>query len=160
MTIENVRLVLVVVLSFIAMLLWDAWQRDYGKVPTPIVEVAPTLPSVRATDSPPLPAVAAVPVAPTAPPTALASPPSQQPILVETDVFSLEINPAGGTFQKLRLRKFPESVADKKRLFALLDQSATRDFIAQSGLKSRPKPQKWTKCMQAVLLLTLFTTYN
>ena len=140
MTIENVRLILVVVLSFMAMLLWDAWQRDYGKVPTPIAEVAPTLPSVRATDSPPLPALAAAPVAPpvapTAPPTALASPPSQQPILVETDVFSLEINPAGGTFQKLKLRKFPESVADKKRLFALLDQSATRDFIAQSGLKS------------------------
>ena len=59
MTIENVRLVLVVVLSFIALVLWDAWQRDYGSnVPPAIAEVAPTLPSARATDIPPLPAVA------------------------------------------------------------------------------------------------------
>ncbi|MSQ69145.1 MAG: membrane protein insertase YidC [Gammaproteobacteria bacterium] len=137
MTIENLRLVLVVILSFMALVLWDTWQRDYPDSPLALSQppaARPSTPVVRATDGPPLPAV---PVAPAPPPAAaLSAPSSRAPVTVETDVFSLEINPVGGTFQRLYLRKYPLSESDKKHLFALLDQSATRDFVAQSGIKT------------------------
>ena len=67
MTIENLRLVLVVILSFMALVLWDTWQRDYPDSPLALSQppaARPSTPVVRATDGPPLPAV---PVAPAPP---------------------------------------------------------------------------------------------
>ena len=105
MTTENIRLLLVILLSFVGLLLWEAWQRDYGPRPTsePV-----------ALETPPISTPAVPTPTPATPPaTASATPAtSQPPLKIETDILALEVNPVGGVLQKLTLLKYVDS-ADK-----------------------------------------------
>ncbi|MGL6160751.1 membrane protein insertase YidC [Microbulbifer sp.] len=66
--------------------------------------------------------------------TAPAATGERQLIQVETDVFSLLIDPRGGDIVKVALRKFYEELNTPDRPFILLNQTRDHTYIAQSGL--------------------------
>jgi len=133
---ENIRLVLVILLSFIALLLWEEWQRDYAE-PAPAATTA-------ANDAKPadLPTPAAAkPDVPTAgaqmsAPAANAAAPTIAPVVVETDLFRAEINPVGAVLQRLELKRYPLSLDKDAALFTLFANDEQRVMLAQSGLKA------------------------
>ena len=156
---DNLRLMLFFSLAVMLVLIYQAWQQDYGQAgtagtpPLAIPGAAPAAsppasgePSPGLTAPAPLAAVPeGVPVAATnvvaatqvAPATDSAQPTAASPkglISVETDVLRLEISPRGGTLSSVWLKDYPivpEHPDDKFRLFK---PEPPNMFIAQSGL--------------------------
>lgn len=129
-----------------AYLLILAWQKDYGHL---AVDPAVSTPAVQntqsaGTDIPSTVAIAA-PVAansdvpPVATviktvPTAVASAPASQGLItLQTDMYSLLIDPKGGDVVRAELLNHSHADGDKKP-FVLLEQDAGRVYTAQSGL--------------------------
>ena len=141
------RTILWVIFGFSMVLLWDQWQTFNGKQPTffpkPAVSTAATTPAAGASASSvpvpnasgvPAPASvvtnpAAVPLGGTAP-AALAR---REKLLVNTDVFSLTFDTEGASLVKASFNKFKD-MTDKNAGFVLLDESAGRVYVAQTGL--------------------------
>lgn len=145
---DNIRFVLVVVFAMLSILLWQAWQMDYGPKPPmsaieqPIVNTKADLPVDGAATTEPnntaLPVIDAT---------------KGKIITVKTDVFNVEIDTQGGTLVNLDLVKYP---VDKKNTsvdsirntlgldkseknltpIRLLNSNAEDLFLAQSGLIS------------------------
>ena len=143
------RTILWVIFGFSMVLLWDQWQAFNGKqatffpksTPVSTVVTAPVTPGVSATSVPTasvssVPATAAlatnVPVVP-AGPAAAATPIKREKLVVSTDVFSLTFDTEGGSLVKSSFNKFKD-MADKNAGFVLLDESAGRVYVAQTGL--------------------------
>jgi len=123
---ENQRLILFVALSVVILLLWQAWQGDYGKphasapAPTTAVNVPATAP-------------------PTAPPTVSAVPSEQglahgERIRVTTDVLAAEIDTVGGDLRQLDMLRYPVSRDHPDQPFRLLNDDTSKIFVGQSGL--------------------------
>ncbi len=140
---DNQRVILFFALSFILLLLWQAWQKDYGEVQPPVAESS--APAVEA-DVPQTPAGeaqagssnASTPV----PAAALQS--EQQGVLekgqrirVITDVLDVKIDTKGGDLREADLLAYPVSIQQPDVPFRLMDDSGQRIFIAQSGLLSQ-----------------------
>ena len=140
------RTILWVIFGFSIVLLWDQWQAFNGKqatffpksTPVSAVVTAPVMPSASAT-SVPTPGMSSLP-ATAAPVTNLPSGPAVAPIpakreklVVSTDVFSLTFDTEGGSLVKSSFTKFKD-MADKNAGFVLLDESAGRVYVAQTGL--------------------------
>jgi len=157
---ENFRLILIVALFFVLFTLYQAWEQDYGpKLPnmatgTPTDSVGDmSTPSTTDSDSSldsevPTPkadsqASAAVGV-PTGPAQQLL--PSESRILVETDVFKLEIDTKGGDVRQVDLLDYPIKVDTPEMPFRLMNDELPNLFIAQSGLL----PKEYAPTHQAV----------
>ena len=140
------RTILWVIFGFSIVLLWDQWQAFNGKqatffpksTPVSAVATAPVMPSASAT-SVPTPSTSSVPAA-TAPvanlPLGLGvtlTPAKREKLVVSTDVFSLTFDTEGGSLVKSSFTKFKD-MADKNAGFVLLDESAGRVYVAQTGL--------------------------
>ncbi len=124
---ENIRFVLIVILSMISLMLWEAWQADYGPKPDVPLQTA-----IDANGNPinigtgesqgnselPLSEVAAGNV-----------------ITVTTDVYRLEIDTQGGTLRNLDLLDYSVVKGEEQKV-RLLDSSAEKLFLGQSGLLS------------------------
>ena len=143
------RTILWVIFGFSMVLLWDQWQTFNGKQPTffpkatPVSTsaAAPAAPGASASSVPtasasgvPTPAAAAaspsaVPLGGTAPATLA----KREKLVVSTDVFSLTFDTEGGSLVKSSFNKFKD-MADKNAGFVLLDESAGRVYVAQTGL--------------------------
>ena len=143
------RTILWVIFGFSMVLLWDQWQTFNGKQPTffpkatPVstAVTTPAAPSASASSVPtaiasgvPTPATAltsssAVPLGGTAP-TAQAK---REKLVVSTDVFVLTFDTEGGSLVKSSFTKFKD-MADKNAGFVLLDESAGRVYVSQTGL--------------------------
>ncbi|MCK5354056.1 MAG: membrane protein insertase YidC, partial [Methyloprofundus sp.] len=121
---ENIRFVLIVILSMISLMLWEAWQADYGPKPE-----VPTQTAIDANGNPinigagnqdtselPLSEMAANNI-----------------ITVTTDVFQLEIDTQGGTIRNLDLLDYSVVKGEEQKI-RLFDSSAEKLFLAQSGL--------------------------
>ena len=129
---DNIRLILVILLSFISLLLWEAWQRDYATPPVTVPANGAAAPPTAA----PAPAPD-LPQTPTTMPAAAATAlPAGASVVIETDLFHAEINPVGAVLQKLSLKKYPQSLDPGAPLFELLANDDTRVLVAQSGLKT------------------------
>jgi YidC/Oxa1 family membrane protein insertase len=148
---DNVRLILILALAFVLMLLWQAWERDYGyraaalQVAAPTAEATtaeitptPTAPSPATTPDSGVPTVVAstTPVASAAPTTVAQS--SGQVVRVLTDVLDVEIDTRGGTISSARLRHYPVSLEEGAEKFQLLAPAGPHYFVAQSGLFGNP----------------------
>lgn len=149
---ENIRFVLIVAFAMILLMLWQAWQLDYGPKP-PISESQEQAP-VNAKED--LPATAVINEQPKsesqqAAEVPLRTSPATQTVTVKTDVLALEIDMLGGTVQNLDLLAYPVekdntivnairkmiglAPADKNRQPVRLFNSAPEKmFVAQSGL--------------------------
>ena len=140
------RTILWVIFGFSIVLLWDQWQAFNGKqatffpksTPVSAVATAPVMPSASAT-SVLTPSTSSVPAV-TAPvanlPLGLGvtlTPAKREKLVVSTDVFSLTFDTEGGSLVKSSFVKFKD-MADKAAGFVLLDESAGRVYVAQTGL--------------------------
>ncbi|MEW6647468.1 MAG: membrane protein insertase YidC [Pseudomonadota bacterium] len=119
------RLLLVIALSFVLLMLYQAWQKDYG--PQPPVPVATAQAPAAAND---LPTSSAAVV-----PEMREGLASAKRVRVYTDVYTVEIDTQGGDLRRADLIKYPVSLDKKDEPTRLLDDSNTLLFIAQSGLR-------------------------
>ena len=143
------RTILWVIFGFSMVLLWDQWQAFNGKPatffprPTPVVTATTTpvtatanhaaVPTANASGVP-VPAAAAASAS--AVPVGAAMPEpltKREKLIVTTDVFSLTFDSEGGSLVKSQFAKFKD-MADKNAGFVLLDESAGRVYVAQTGL--------------------------
>jgi YidC/Oxa1 family membrane protein insertase len=139
---DNVRLILIMALLFLGLMLYQAWQKDYGSQPAPVAAAAqetgaspPTgtssgdLPQTPTTDAPPvrsddLPGLAR----------GSADLPSAGRVLVHTDVFSVEIDLHGGDLRVARLLAYPVSSDRPDDPYVFMNDMPPHVFVAQSGL--------------------------
>ena len=131
------RLILFTALAFTLLMIWQAWQEDYGPKPVQPVAVSDGEKAVPEHKDTPV-----SPVSDTAPaadaPTVAGQPVmvSAQRIKVITDVFEAEIDSTGGDLRRVDLINYPVSVDQPDVLFRLMDDSSENLFIAQAGLLS------------------------
>jgi YidC/Oxa1 family membrane protein insertase len=132
---ENIRLVLIILLSFIGLMLWEAWQRDYATPPAPTTASSDSAGAgAPMTDNrPDVPQAASTP---SAPPAAAAPGVTAKPVIVETDTFEIRINPTGAVIEQIALKQYPLSLDKGAALFTLLANDETRVMLAQGGLKA------------------------
>ena len=150
---DKQRLVLFSAMAVIVYLLILAWNDDYGKPAEPAVaqtqqqlsgntqlvdsllssedQVTSDLPTVTAADDSISTATAQ---------SVFKAQPSQQTIEVNTDVFSISINTRGGDIVYAGLNKYPRVIDKEGDPFLLLQNSADRVFVAQSGLIGKHGP--------------------
>ena len=140
------RTILWVIFGFSMVLLWDKWQLHNGKKAT----FFPTTPAVTApaetgaaaspTGAASVPA-SSVPVAAAAPGASAvpgqvsppAVPSARERVKVQTDLYRLTFDSEGGSLTHAELLNHVD-MADKARGFVLLDESAQRVYLAQTGL--------------------------
>jgi YidC/Oxa1 family membrane protein insertase len=142
---DNQRLFLFVGLSFVMLLLWQAWMEDYGPVPpaeAPVVatgQLADTpagTPAGIQADTSDLPSTPADMVARDSvlPETALLE--TAQYIDVETDLFHIRIDTTGGDLRQADLLAYPATMEPDSPPFRLLNDSLPNLFVVQSGLRA------------------------
>ncbi|NJN45825.1 MAG: membrane protein insertase YidC, partial [Candidatus Competibacteraceae bacterium] len=141
---ENQRLIVVFALLFVMFLIWQRWLDFQAQKhpPEPPPQAMTTTQPGTSTQSPAqpipgadrlnLPSVAA-PIDASAPAAELSS---AQRVRVHTDLFEAEIDTALGDLRYVGLRTYPESSQRQDLPFALLKDSGSELFIAQSGLLS------------------------
>jgi len=140
------RTILWVIFGFSMVLLWDQWQAFNGKqatffpkpTPTSTAATAAVAPGVSAASVPPagvssVPATTALATNSPAGPAAAVTQAKREKLAVSTDVFSLTFDTEGGSLVKSSFNKFKD-MADKNAGFVLLDESAGRIYVAQTGL--------------------------
>ena len=135
------RTILWVIFGFSMVLLWDQWQVFNGQKATFFPSATQTAKTVEspaaggnganssvANLAVPATSNAAVPAG-----AATASAAAREKVVVSTDVFSLSFDSEGGSLVHSAFNKFQE-MDRKDSGFVLLDQSANRVYMAQSGL--------------------------
>lgn len=145
---DNLRLILIFALVLVSLLLWQAWQQDYGSAetdtavsveqtqPTTTVAEMPVtadtgetaVPNVKVTAGNSSPAKAELPSVGSAAET------SGRSITVETDLFRLDIDTKGGTIRNMFLMDYPLTLGSPEQKFQLMKDQTPGLFIAQSGL--------------------------
>jgi YidC/Oxa1 family membrane protein insertase len=141
---EFPRLLLLAALFLVAFMLWNAWENDYARKPTP-----PTVATTATASS--VPAIAQTALA-----NATATPPSTPPtaatktatntaaahlIHVQTDTLSVTIDVQGGNIVAANLLKYPQQVDQTpSQPFQLLNNDPATLYVAQSGLISKAGP--------------------
>jgi YidC/Oxa1 family membrane protein insertase len=137
------RTILWVIFGFSMVLLWDQWQVHNGQKATFFPSPAKTAPAT-AGSSPntSTPTASSVPVASAAAPgnpNAPQLPPTSAPVaakqrvVVSTDVLRLTFDTEGGSVVRSEFLKHTDMV-NKTQSFVLLDESANRVYLAQTGL--------------------------
>ena len=139
------RTILWVIFGFAMVMLWDKWQIHNGQKPTffpgPTSTTA-TAPQSPASAAPGAAAGASAVPAPTPVAAAPGVPPAGAPataaaqrerILVTTDMLRLTFDSEGGSLVRSEFLKHTD-LADKNARFVLLDESAGRVYLAQTGL--------------------------
>ena len=136
MSTEYIRPMLIVALCFVLLLMWQAWQQDYGKGPaetetlqqgeSTIKQDVPQAPRVSNQNSP-----SGNNDTPVGQGRAIAKPPATE---VATSTMLAEID-ENGTLSRVRLRQYKVDV-DSDELFTLMSSLPPSVFTAQSGLIS------------------------
>ena len=139
---NNTRLFLFAAIAFVAMLIWQQWQLDYG--PKPVVSTESgdgtviSQPGEEASISMDLPDQAEG--------LATTTTGSQQPattsdpsrlITVETDVITALIDTKGGVIRSLKLKQYPISLDQPDIGLELIHSDPDSIHILQSGLRNR-----------------------
>lgn len=141
------RTILWVIFGFSMVLLWDQWQVFNGQkatfFPSSTQLGQATKPTTSASTSAGVPVFTTVPSASAE---SLSAPPGNVPagaplptnvarrlVMVSTDVLSLTFDTDGGSLVHSSFNKFKDMV-NKENGFVLLDQSADRIYMAQTGL--------------------------
>lgn len=141
---DNQRLFLVIALTFVVLLLWQAWEQDYGarRAASSSVgtESATPLPPQDVPATPPTGGAATAEAAP-----AVDNAPdglkSAGRVRVITDVYAIEIDTVGADLRQVELREYPVDVTRPDQPFRLMKDEPGRLFIAQTGLlSSAPAP--------------------
>ena len=142
---DNTRLFLFAALVFVAMLIWQQWQLDYGPQPVTSsegVKPSPSMPdqvaevdSSKIVDLPDQADGLAIDAPATLETTASIAPESL--ITVETDVVIAVIDSKGGVIRSLKLKKYPVSLDQPELGLELVHSDAESLHVIQSGLRNR-----------------------
>lgn len=134
------RLFAYMLLAFILLLLYQAWQQDYGVRPSeapvataPAGESGPVPDDIPSADIPAAAERSQAELVP-APEAAADSSQTQGSISVRTDVLSLVIDLRGGTVSHAELMQYPVAVDQPERPVRLFSGEPGRFHVAQSGL--------------------------
>ncbi|MDO8442133.1 MAG: membrane protein insertase YidC [Polaromonas sp.] len=143
------RTILWVIFGFSMVLLWDQWQLANGKKATFFPSPAPAVSTTAPASKPVVPSVpadtagnSAIPTPAQVPGIAAAVPgalPATTPsatkerLVITTDLLMLTFDTEGGTLVRSAFSQHKD-MTDKTAGFMLLDESATRVYVAQSGL--------------------------
>jgi len=142
------RTILWVIFGFSLLLLWDQWQIAHGH--KPLLGAAPagtaattpaTAPAAADAGAAALPG-AAIPAAPAATVPAVVSAtraPGAERFEVSTDVLKLTFDTEGGSVVGAQFLRYGDTM-DARKPMVLLDDSATRVYVAQSGLVAGATP--------------------
>jgi YidC/Oxa1 family membrane protein insertase len=138
------RLILFFIFGFSMLMLWEAWQKDYGpKPPAPQSQVPASAPAPAA--KPGAPAGAGASAAPRAAdgsvPGGTAPAAKGETIVVRTDLVTAEIDTLGATLKRVELLKHKEA-KDSDRNLVLLGPE--HQYEAQSGLAGEGGPNHRT----------------
>ena len=152
---DNLRLILFFTLAFLGLMLYQAWQQDYGPH-TQQAAAQQTQPGTTAQTAIPAEGESGVPNANVTADTPSAANPSPaganvagesadkgQTVHVETDLLKLDISTKGGTVTGAYLRDYPVSLEKPDQKVELLFTKYPHLYIAQSGLigsKDEPMP--------------------
>ena len=130
---DKTRFILVVALSLVIMLLWDAWQRDYGSLPTPdqVKNQDQSTPPQKSADLPEIKEQDTEPVA------IVEKKGAGETIEVQTDLLRLLISTKGGTIVQADLLDYPQSLELLDQPVRLLNDDNSLVYIAQGGLLSK-----------------------
>jgi YidC/Oxa1 family membrane protein insertase len=130
---DTQRLILWLIFSFSALMLWQAWERDHNPPVAQVVTPArPAEPGAAPGAIPPAGAPATPATVPGAPPVATA-PVAGQTVEIRTDLYVADIDTIGGTITRVALDKHRDA-QDPTKPYLALQRSADRTFIAQAGL--------------------------
>jgi len=137
------RTILWVIFGFSLVLLWDQWQIHNGRQATFFPSPASPVSTAPATPAASVPAASALPVAQVTPggnssaqiQTTAAPPPAvpRERVEVSSDVLKLTFDTEGGSLVQAELLKHRD-LKQEGRNFVLLDESAERVYVSQSGL--------------------------
>jgi len=135
--VESLRFVLVLSLGLILLLLWNAWQQDYGQLQKERTQAAATEKSGK--DLPPT-----APVKMKEPLTVPQSSPvaTEEGLLeVTTDKYKAHISLRGGSIISLDLSEYPVAFNEPDKSVRILDNDPQFFYIVQGGLlSSNPAP--------------------
>jgi len=131
---DNQRLFLFVALSFVVLLLWQAWMKDYG--PPPAETAPPSQPAVAQTPvkGGDLPGAAPEAGVEAGAPVAARLLQTTGQVVVETDLYRAVIDTTGGDLRELDLLAYRETNAPDSPPLRLMNDSLPKLFILQSGL--------------------------
>ncbi len=141
---DNQRLILFFGLMFVILLVWEAWDEDYGPkdnlpvatITTESGEAVPQDVPAMAADS--VPATAAMTGADDAPTASVVEPLGKDKrIVVDTGMLTVEIDTKGGDLRSVKLHDHPVSIEERDKPFQLMKDSIPNLFVAQSGLISK-----------------------
>jgi len=143
---DNLRLILVFALVLVSLMLWQAWQQDYGPAsvattasetqsqqataPAPEAVVGTSVPDVKVITNANTVTKAETPSVGSVPAPSV----SGKSIAVQTDLFRLEIDTKGGTVKNMFLMDYPLTLENPEEKFQLMKAESPGLFIAQSGL--------------------------
>jgi YidC/Oxa1 family membrane protein insertase len=139
---DTQRLIALIVFSFSALLLWDAWQKHNAPkvVPGPqtTVPAAPSAPGT--TPQVPNAATPSTPGAPPSVPTAQAPTTlAGEPVVVKTDLFDVELNTLGGDIRRVTMKQ-QHSALDRAQPLTLMEPDPKHYFVTQTGLLGEGLP--------------------
>lgn len=128
---DTQRLILFVIFSFSALMLWDAWQRDQRPAPAPQAQAQKQGVPAPAATAPASGAAQAPAATPGVVPGATAPSAPQERIKVTTDLVDAEIDPVGGDLVRLDLKRYKDSLHPDKNFLLL---GPDHRYAVQSGL--------------------------
>jgi YidC/Oxa1 family membrane protein insertase len=137
---DTQRVIALIVFSFSALLLWEAWEKH--NAPAPVAQTHPaataqgsasTVPSLPSGGQPAQSVPPTSTSASPTPPTAAVAPASAVPVRVTTDLLDVEIDPVGGDIRRLTFRDV-HSAQDRNKPLTLIEPAPEHFFTTQSGL--------------------------
>ena len=127
---DTQRFILVLALALVSIMLWEAWQQDYGSAPAGpgnggvlAPEEDPGIPQIKPDDT----------ATPALTPDEERQGTGSSVITVETDALRLKID-QGGTLVSAELPDYPVALDKQDQPFVLLDNSADLYYVIQSGI--------------------------
>jgi YidC/Oxa1 family membrane protein insertase len=127
----------------VLLLLWQAWQRDYGTAPqAPVASTTPAETSAPAVQLD-VPQASVEPAESAAVPAESATARggglgTRERIVVRTDLLEAEIDSAGGDLRSVKLLRYPMALGQPDRPYRLLGDTDGLLFVLQSGLLAGP----------------------
>ena len=140
------RLILLVIFSFSALMLWQKWQEyEAAHAPKLPSSTVPALPGSTDATAPKAASAAAGATPTPTPATAIASPsagpvaPIGQTVTVKTDLLEVEINTHGGDIRRVTMQK-QHSALDPTKPLTLMEPDPQHYFVTQTGLLGEGLP--------------------
>jgi YidC/Oxa1 family membrane protein insertase len=139
---DTQRLILFVIFSFSAFLLWERWQAAH-QPPVPTSAPSAAKPSSDTPSAVPRATPAPVASAPSAPGASIPAPAAGEKIVIRTDRYVADVDTLGGVITRVALTQHRDTDnADKP--YVLLQKNENRIFLAQSGLIGEGLPNHHT----------------